>query len=160
MSQQRGLSATVIEAIERREAITGRALRISDMPPGWEAAQLPDAAAIQQLLSLGAHALQHKQEPEAIAADGWPSYPPALLAFFQAASEPGWMVPGYDTGLISHCLQTEGALEDSDLPGLCLLLTFIVRGERFCTGHWYTMLKRGYLRRWLQRLSALAPQPG
>jgi hypothetical protein len=32
----------------------------------------------------------------------------------------------------------------------------MVRGERFCDGHWAAMLEQGHLRRWLERLAAFA----
>jgi hypothetical protein len=53
-------------------------------------------------------------------------------------------------------VQRAGGIEDADLATLRELLTWMVRGERFCTGHWAAMLSGGHLRRWLHRLAQLA----
>ena len=62
----------------------------------------------------------------------------------------------YDPPFVGRCLRTPGALEASDLAGLCLLLTWMVRGERFSAGHWGALLQHGDLQRWLARLARLA----
>lgn len=136
---------------QQAAANPGRALCAADAP----AHQLPDAASIQSLLALGAR-LPPAQRTFPLDATGYPVYPPALKDFFSAASAPGWQVHGYDPPFVGRCLRTPGALEASDLSGLCLLLTWMVRGERFSAGHWGAMLEHGHLQRWLARLARLA----
>ena len=38
------------------------------------------------------------------------------------------------------------------------MLTFCVRGERFCDGHWAAMIEGGQVRRLLERLAELKAQ--
>jgi hypothetical protein len=40
------------------------------------------------------------------------------------------------------------------------MLTYVVRGERFCDGHWGAMVEGGQVRRLLQRLAELGSEGG
>jgi len=50
-------------------------------------------------------------------------------------------------------------VRSADLDQVKTMLTWCVRGERFCDGHWGGVLKAGHIRRLLQRLAELAPGP-
>ena len=68
-----------------------------------------------------------------------------------------WRVPIVLFDLInSFLIRAEDGIARADLATLCSLLTWMVRGERFCDGHWAAMLEQGHLRRWLERLAAFA----
>ena len=128
-----------------------RALTVADAPQH----RLPDGAAIAALAALGS-LLPAAGTRSPTGPHGHPPYPPQLVAFFTAASDPAWSVQAYDPPFVGRCLRSPGALEASDLAGLCLMLTWMVRGERFCDGHWGAMLEQGHLQRWLARLARLA----
>ena len=85
----------------------------------------------------------------------FPEYEPDVKAFFRLASEEQWCDFNYnpkETGLV---LRRENAIEQSTLAEIKTLLTFCVRGERFCDGHWGAMITSGYICRILQRLQVL-----
>ena len=52
-------------------------------------------------------------------------------------------------------LATEGVVETADLAQIKTMLTYCVRGERFCDGHRGAMIEEGHIRRLLTRLAAL-----
>lgn len=120
---------------------------------------LPDANTIAQLLALGQAALACEQTPiRWQSGDGlpWPTYPQALKDFFAAAAQPPWSDSHYQPQACSALIRAEDGIARADLATLCSLLTWMVRGERFCDGHWAAMLEQGHLRRWLERLAAFA----
>lgn len=120
---------------------------------------LPDANAIAQLLALGQAALACEQTPIRWQTGGglpWPTYPQALKDFFAAAAQPPWSDSHYQPQACSALIRAEDGIARADLATLCSLLTWMVRGERFCDGHWAAMLEQGHLRRWLERLAAFA----
>ena len=122
-------------------------------------AALPDATDIARLLALGDDALATLPGAVQWRGDGglpWPVYPPALDAFFTAASEPAWSAPDYVPARCAEALADPSRVGGADLAELRRLLTFMVRGERFCDGHWGAMLSSGKLARWLDRLAQLA----
>jgi hypothetical protein len=47
-------------------------------------------------------------------------------------------------------------VKNSSLDQIKTMLTYCVRGERFCDGHWQVMVEGGYIRSLLERLSELA----
>lgn len=128
------------------------------MPMSTPQPPLPDAAAIAVLLQLGQAALAASIPSLWRSSGGFPSprYPAALEAFFLAASEPPWSAPDYAPADCAQQVRAADGFAAADLATLRRLLTWMVRGERFCDGHWGAMLSAGHLRRWLQRLAQLA----
>jgi len=85
----------------------------------------------------------------------WPEYDEVVEQFFRAASRECWRNYGYSPGEAARMLATEGLIEAADLAQIKTMLTYCVRGERFCDGHWGAMIEEGYIRRLLQRLAEL-----
>jgi len=85
----------------------------------------------------------------------WPEYHPVVGALFRAASKPCWSDFRYQARDPAQKLQQDDFIENARLAEIRTLLTFCVRGERFCDGHWGAMIEAGYLLRILKRLEAL-----
>lgn len=118
--------------------------------------QLPDDRAIAHLLALG-HAALGVAEPVRWR-NSWPSYVPEVDAFFREAAQAPWSRPDYDPVQCGRLIDDPATMAGADLDQLCQLLTWMVRGERFCDGHWASLIGNGHLQRWLQRLDELARQ--
>lgn len=88
----------------------------------------------------------------------WPVYDEVVRQFFRTASKECWSDFNYVAHDVPAMLQREGFIENADLEQLKTLLTFCVRGERFCDGHSGGMIERGYMRRILQRLRVFGSQ--
>lgn len=120
---------------------------------------LPDEQQVARLLALGQAALAIDAAQIRWHSQGgmpWPDYPRALEDFFAAAAAPAWSDASYCPASCAERVHADGGIEQADLASLRRLLTWMVRGERFCDGHWAAMLSQGHLRRWLQRLAQLA----
>ena len=52
-------------------------------------------------------------------------------------------------------LEDQQAVETAELGQIKTMITYCVRGERFCDGHWGAMIELGHISRLLQRLSQL-----
>ena len=86
----------------------------------------------------------------------WPSYAPVVGEFFSAASADCWSARDYDPIHSSKMLKNHEQVAAASLREVRSMLTFCVRGERFCDGHWGAMIKAGHIERLLKRLQALA----
>ena len=78
-----------------------------------------------------------------------------MKKFFRAAGATCWSDPDYSPAVAGELLRNETAVSNADLDTLKPLLTFCVRGERFCDGHWGAMIEEGHVRRLLERLAQL-----
>ncbi len=54
-------------------------------------------------------------------------------------------------------LENEDIVKTASLAQVKTMLTYCVRGERFCEGHWAAMIEQGHIRRLLERLLELRP---
>ena len=120
---------------------------------------LPTGQQIDAMLALGAplSAVSANDIPwESGSGLPWPRYPTALEDFFHAASHDPWAAYDYDPARDGDILRDPVLLARADLATLRRLLTWMVRGERFCDGHWGAMVSEGHLQRWLDRLQQLA----
>ena len=88
----------------------------------------------------------------------WPVYDEIVAKFFRTASKECWCDFSYGAHDVPAKLQREGFIENADLAQLKTLLTFCVRGERFCDGHWGGMIECGYIQRILQQLRVFGSQ--
>lgn len=127
--------------------------------------KLPSTDQVDQLLSF----LPLFSDPELVVVVRWaggaepdgsyvlpaPIYQSAFMEFIRAASEDCWMDPEYLSVDVNRLLADPNLLHQADIDQLRAVLTFIVRGERFCDGHWATMVERGHVIRLLQRLKEL-----
>ncbi len=86
----------------------------------------------------------------------WPEYEKPVEEFFKVASGECWIDHNYHPAETGRMLQDEEAVQTADLAQIKAMLTFCVRGERFCDGHWGSMIRNGHVRRLLQRLAEIA----
>jgi hypothetical protein len=85
----------------------------------------------------------------------WPVYAPVVEQFFRAAAGECWCDYQYDSQLASLQLEQPGYIESANLKQIKMLMTFCVRGERFCDGHWASMIQQGHIKRLCKRLEQL-----
>jgi len=83
----------------------------------------------------------------------WPEYDEVVYDFFRVASKECWQDYGYHPEEAGQMLGDEDIVKAADLDQIKTMLTYCVRGERFCDGHWGVMIEGGYVRRLLQRLA-------
>ena len=85
----------------------------------------------------------------------WPEYQSVVKEFFRVASSECWTDYDYLSASAGQTLDDEDAVKTADLDQIKAMLTFCVRGERFCTGHWNAVIENGYIRLVLERLAEL-----
>ena len=88
----------------------------------------------------------------------WPEYGPIVERFFRVASKECWCDYDYRPDEAGEMLENEDMIKNVDIDELKTLLTYYVRGERFCDGHWGAMIEGGHVRRLLERLAELESQ--
>ena len=86
----------------------------------------------------------------------WPTYDPVVEEFFRLAGAECWTDHDYEPAEAGRMLEDEGLVGAADLPQIRTMLTYCVRGERFCDGHWGEMVEGGHVRRLLERLKEIA----
>jgi hypothetical protein len=85
----------------------------------------------------------------------FPVYHPAVERFFQLAGKEPWCDYEYMKKDVPALLQDPDFLPGASLDEIKSLLTFCVRGERFCDGHWGDVIREGLVQRVLERLTAI-----
>ena len=89
-------------------------------------------------------------------------YDDQVTEFFQAASKEAWRDTKYFSTAAGEMLKSPDSIETASLKKVRSMLTHCVRGERFCDGHWESVISGGQIRLILTRLqvlrSALVPQ--
>lgn len=88
----------------------------------------------------------------------WPEYDEVVGEFFGAASRECWIDYGYRPETAALMLENIDTVANANLARIKTMLTYCVRGERFCDGHWAAMIEGGQIRRLLQRLAELASE--
>jgi len=84
----------------------------------------------------------------------WPIYAKVVDDFYEEARKDCWLDIDYRS-TADRLLSEPGAIEQASLAQLQSLVTYYVRGERFCDGHWGAMIAKGYVQRLLTRLAQL-----
>lgn len=84
-----------------------------------------------------------------------PTYPPAVTEFFEMAGRSCWSDYGYDPAAAEKLIHSDTAIESASLAQIRTMITFCVRGERFCAGHWGAMIFEGRIVAILRRLQQL-----
>ncbi len=82
-------------------------------------------------------------------------YSPAVIDFFERASNVCWCDFDYQTKNVREMLDSPEAIAHADLEQMKSMLTYCVRGERFCTGHWLALIQSGAITSLLRRLKVL-----
>ena len=85
----------------------------------------------------------------------WPEYDEVVEEFFRVASSECWSDYDYRPEEAGRMLENDDVTKTADLAQIKTMLTYCVRGERFCDGHWGAMIEGGHVRRLLQRLAEL-----
>ena len=85
----------------------------------------------------------------------WPEYHEVVEEFSRVASGECWSDYDYRPDEAGRMLEKDDVIRTADLDQIKTMLTYCVRGERFCDGHWGAMIEGGYVRRLLQRVAEL-----
>ena len=85
----------------------------------------------------------------------WPRYEDLVTEFFQAADQDCWMDFDYVPEEAGPMLEDHALVRQASLDEIKTMLTYCVRGERFCDGHWGAMIERGHVPRLLERLAEI-----
>ena len=88
----------------------------------------------------------------------WPEYEEVVDKFFGAAGQQCWTDFDYTSKNIGKVVRDPERVACATLEEIKTMLTWCVRGERFCVGHWETVIENGFIRSILLRLQALKPQ--
>ncbi len=85
----------------------------------------------------------------------WPEYDPLVEKFYGLAACEWWSDYGYSPEQAGRMLTDDNVMKTASLSQIKTMLTFCVRGERFCDGHWASMIEGGHIRQLLERLAEL-----
>ena len=96
------------------------------------------------------------QREDGISTIPWPEYREVVREFFRLASGECWSDYDYRAEKAGQMLENDEFMKAADLGEIKTMLTYCVRGERFCDGHWGVMIESGHVLRLLQRLAELA----
>jgi hypothetical protein len=88
----------------------------------------------------------------------WPEYEEVVESFFSIAARACWSDPEYVSKDIGDMIRDPQRVARATLQEIKSMLTWCVRGERFCDGHWASVIEDGSIRNVLLRLQALRPQ--
>lgn len=97
--------------------------------------------------------------PDGVIQWPYPDYDPVVQEFFRMAYKDCWTDFHYGIAEAGSMLKDEALVQTADLDQVKTMLTWCVRGERFCDGHWAGVIQAGHIRRLLQRLAELTPGP-
>lgn len=101
------------------------------------------------------HGLDGKPDEDGMLTMPYPTYPPVVEEFFRLAAQPCWCDYGYEPADAGEMVRSDEAIASASLANIKTMLTFCVRGERFCDGHWGAMLTEGRMGAILRRLQEL-----
>jgi hypothetical protein len=92
--------------------------------------------------------------------DGAATAPFAVYAsdveeFFSLAGQPCWCDREYVPAEAATMLEDDNLVQIATIDQLRTMLTYCVRGERFCDGHWESVLRSGRVVSLLRRLKVL-----
>ncbi|MCF8983116.1 hypothetical protein GIW26_05780 [Pseudomonas syringae] len=85
----------------------------------------------------------------------WPDYFPAVEAFYRAVAKDCWCDIDYLNHGAADMLNDDIYIAQANLADMQTLLTYCIRGERFCDGHHGAMIEKGYVLKILRRLAVL-----
>ncbi|MBF8781241.1 hypothetical protein IV505_16120 [Pseudomonas fulva] len=85
----------------------------------------------------------------------WPTYPAVVDAFYDCLAKPCWSDPDYRANGAGALLDSPACIAQANLAQMRSMLTWCVRGERFCDGHWAAMIDSGRVLHLLRRLVVL-----
>ena len=98
-----------------------------------------------------------KKTDKGVVVMSWPKYEEAVIQFFSAAARECWSDSNYTSKNIGAMICDPEKVACATLQEIKSMLTWCVRGERFCDGHWGEIIEGGQVRNILQRLKELRP---
>jgi len=128
--------------------------------------QLPTPREIDELVAFLPEFRAYGVEP----VDGWsfgqggadgvvtlpqPKYSQLIERFFEVAGKECWCDYAYRPEEAERMIECEQTIYSASLAQIRTMLTYCVRGERYCDGHWAEMISQGYIRRLLLRLDEI-----
>jgi hypothetical protein len=96
-----------------------------------------------------------EKTPDGATTVPFPEYCDDVLAFFALAGKTCWSDFDYEPGQAHKLLNDDRFISSCSLHDIKTLLTYCVRGERFCDGHWENVLESGRVVAILRRLEVL-----
>ncbi|MET0626247.1 MAG: DUF6508 domain-containing protein [Pyrinomonadaceae bacterium] len=88
----------------------------------------------------------------------YPIYDEDVDEFFRLVGQRGWIDVGYKPEEAARMLAGEEVIEQASLEQVKTMLTYCVRGERFCDGHRESLLMGGQIVSLLRRLKTIREQ--
>jgi hypothetical protein len=85
----------------------------------------------------------------------WPEYDEVVVKFFGLAAKQCWFDYDYIPEEACKMLEDEELISNASLSQIRTMLTYCVRGERFCEGFWGEMIEQGKIRCLLERLQKI-----
>lgn len=129
---------------------------------------LPNLADLHRLATLGQRMLRNgdganprwhemQQQADGTLSWPWPEYPAAMEEFVREASRDCWSDQYYDPNDSARMINDARFVATASLPQLRTMVTYFVRGEKFCDGHWAGMFRDGHVGRLIKRMRELLP---
>lgn len=88
----------------------------------------------------------------------FPIYDEDVDEFFKRVGQRGWIDVGYKPEEAARMLEDDKLIERATLEQVKTMLTYCVRGEKFCDGHRESLLEGGQVVALLRRLEAIREQ--
>lgn len=85
----------------------------------------------------------------------WPEYGPAVMQFMKEASRECWSDRAYGDKDVPSMLSSKGFIAHAWIREIRTILTFCIRGERFCDGHIAGVIEDGIVKQLLERLKQI-----
>ena len=105
----------------------------------------------------GFSATKRRSAEESLPTIAWPVYEPIVQQFFDIAAQACWTDSTYHPAEIGEVIRDPVRVAKASLDQIKSMLTWCVRGERFCDGHWGGVIEDGCIRNVLLRLQELRP---
>lgn len=93
--------------------------------------------------------------PDGSMSVSYPIYAADVMLFFDKAGAAAWSDKDYARKPVSRWLDDDDFIANATLDQMKSLLTYCVRGERFCDGFWASLFQRGRIVKLLRRLEDL-----
>lgn len=85
----------------------------------------------------------------------YPTYTKSVEHFFRLAAKECWSDYQYNPVEAKNMLENQKNINNASLKEIKTMLTYCVRGERFCDGFWSGAIKSGKIRALLERLKEI-----
>lgn len=90
----------------------------------------------------------------------YPIYSEQLEHFFSLISDQAWSLPDYDPVLIGERIGDASYIDTADWARLKGICTYCFRGEKFCDGHWGSLVEKGVIAVLVNRIAEIAERDG